>query len=274
MNFVVNTKIKQYHKKDFCDIILSFYSEYGNNIYNIVKKIIEGNYIEFIDEFVSYDTEDTTAYLSSNMSSKTSYILSSSNNYTIDNMFYIVHELGHALDNELYKYKQDKKFFVFEDLFAEVSGCMFEMAFGEYLLKNGIESNATIDMINACLLKYASVYNKYGKRLKDEYYFNAMGHILDNKNDFGKSIIPELDNFRDDLVNLIGCSLGLCFVLSKDNKEKSMKEFVNFLCMRKENTFEQSIEELGINYDEYISCKLIKPYIKDRNNELIKKYTI
>ena len=51
-----------------------------------------------------------------------------------------------------------------------------------------------------------------------------------------------------------------------------MKYFYNFLCMRKEQSFKESINTLGLNYDEFINSSLIKDYVKDKNKEIIKKY--
>ena len=53
-----------------------------------------------------------------------------------------------------------------------------------------------------------------------------------------------------------------------------MKEFYNFISSRKEAGIEDSITNLGISFEDYLSSKMIVPIIEENALTLKKKYNL
>lgn len=80
-------------------------------------------------------------------------------------------------------------------------------------------------------------------------------------------------NLRNDLCYFIGTMMAAnALMIHKDNPKEFNKRFSDFLGLKQEQTLKQNVETLGINYDEFLSCELIKPYYEEKSNELIKRY--
>ena len=80
---------------DFKDIIYSFYSRYGNVIFSIVKKM-------FDEKRISMGAKNklkNDGYTISSSYTKDVFIVLSIENFGIDSLILLVHELGHAISN-------------------------------------------------------------------------------------------------------------------------------------------------------------------------------
>ena len=116
-----------------------------------------------------------------------------------------------------------------------------------------------------------SSFNKYKDILIDE--DNEFTVNLDGKIN-GDNLKENLkdNNIKDDLLYFLGYIVSLnAMLISRDNKKDYIKTLNNFICLKHEQSFKESIETLGTNYNEFISCNLINPYVKEKSYELINR---
>lgn len=258
---------KVYSEKEFKDLLLSFYSKYGDRILSIVRKYINDDKIHTSNQL---SVSETAGYTTKNRIAKNSYIISGIDKYNTTNAIVIAHELGHAIDSELLFYSQGKKLSQMSDPFVEVPSCIFEVAFMDYLINNRIDVRNALSFLNYRIVSDVYGFKKYKKRINnDEYFLSLDGYLLDKENEYGEKLDEEEDNLRDDLIYYLGYMVALNVLIKYRGNEKDLfKKYNNFICMRKENTFKQSIKELGLNYDDFINCKLVKPYVKEKSDDL------
>ena len=104
-----------------------------------------------------------------------------------------------------------------------------------------------------------------------EYSLDVNGYIV--KTNVDKNLINKC--YRDDLIYFLGYITAFNMLKVSENNEKEyMKYFNNFSTLKHEQSFEENIETLGIDFEKYLENSLIEGYIKDNTNQLIKKYTI
>ena len=61
--------------------------------------------------------------------------------------------------------------------------------------------------------------------------------------------------------------------VSENNEKEYMKYFNNFSTLKHEQSFEENIETLGIDFEKYLENSLIEDYIRNNAKKLIKKYS-
>ena len=64
------------------------------------------------------------------------------------------------------------------------------------------------------------------------------------------------------------------YTLCDGDYKNYMKEFYNFISSRKEAGIEDSITNLGISFEDYLSSKMIVPIIEENALTLKKKYNL
>ena len=232
-------KMNKYDEKTFKDVILSYYATYGNKIYNIIKKYFDENRIEMCYEKVEED--DLAAAFAHITNLKTGYIVSIHNNYNSWSMTDLVHELGHAIDAELYLFPQQKKVSVFSDILCEIPSTTYEMGFLNYLINNNIDSSARIiKNYKHSLLADAS----------DE--LNYIYSLCDINTDYAGNLYDDNGNvypFREMLLYGLGYYFAYNLNYLKDNDTKDFnKIFYNIISSRNDIIhIEDFADKMGIS---------------------------
>ncbi len=293
-NYQYFKNLRNYSKEDFIDIILSYYSTFGDKIYNIVKKYFDESRIQTncpIDDLD--DCNDFSGLYSFIVFLQTGYIFGGLNKLNTMNAGMITHELGHAIDAETFIFPQQKNINIFEDYLVELPSLTFEFGFYDYLEKNHIDVIGSNIMKNLNYNNYYLWFNvlNYALSLK-ELYINMDGDMELTKNDITNEEINKIIDItcyedengniinqkyiiplRDSLIYALGGYFArhLSLMIGEDNKE-FLKIFNNIITSRKEATFEELINMAGISLEDFVSGKLIFPKIKEDNLVLRNKY--
>ena len=144
---------KKYTDKEVKDLILSFYSLYGDSIYKIVKRYFDEERIQ-TGSRLCQNRSDATFYNS--LLLKSGYIVVKEKENNINMLTSLAHELGHAVDFGMFYNPQQKKGKFYSDIYQETASSFFEYGFVKYLLDNRIECDES--------LLYISIF------LKEAYY--------------------------------------------------------------------------------------------------------
>lgn len=278
-----------YSDKDLKNIILNFFSQYGDNYYNIVKRYFDEGRIQ-----TGYSIDESYAGFFSGMTSLASgYLISSfqdSNSYMGATL---THELGHVIDFETFLVPQQKELQILEDALVEVPSVCFEGLFLRYLIDN------KIDVGGALLLKNVN-YNAIKERAKiidkslsyDEFILDKSGDIVVNAteeeinksieegfidDDMDEEVLSNINHIyyptRTALIYSLGDIFELYFEkLDASSKKEFIKVFNNIITSRKEASFEDIIRMLGVTPSDFASLKYIKDDIKDDQMKLKKRY--
>lgn len=274
-------RISSMSEKDFNDLLLSYFSIYGDKVYKIVKKYIDEGRIELSSSML----KSTTGTFIESCCLKNGYInVDKGRRYDILTLSALCHELGHAIDSETFLFPQSKRLISGEDILTEVPSCYFEISFLKYLIENNYYSKDahviladTYSMARGMMQEFSTIDN-----LKS-FYVDHMGCVILPSGKYvdtdGKEI-EDIDNCNCDIANItesMKYSLGLYLAfnmneLSKGNREEYLKHLFNFTTSRKEGSFEELVNMLNISRDEFESASLVKPTI-DKEMELVKKIT-
>lgn len=260
--------LKKYSEKEAIDIMLSYYSTYGDSVYKIVKKHFDENKIQ--NGLFHYEDFEGEYFESKYM--RTGYISSSSDKFDSKSMATIVHELGHAVDREVFIFPQQKRLTLRDEIMLEVPSGFYELEFLEFLKKNHIDITGANTLLN-CIY---NMIRDYSLTLEEVYSCDDAGI---SKN--GDLIIPVGDN-KYEAVNLkqivyysVGYLFGLHLCESYEGDPRDFnKRFFNLLCSRKEKNVSESIEDFGYNIDEFTSGSIILPRVESSTLELKRRYNI
>lgn len=255
---IFNRNIPTYNEAQAKNMILTYFKQFGDKIYSIAES--------YINNRVSTDVElepGVGGSFYNNYSNELGYILIQYDKFDASSISAIVHEIGHAIDNSLFVYPQQKNLTVSSQFLVEVPSTFFELNFLQYLIENNIDVKGA----SYCLADRIFLI----KRLGEEYekFYNLKNVILTED----RCII---DTKTEEYVDLEGAilyghgylySLNLC-ELYKEDKDLAIKKLINLICSRKEMTILEGIESLGFDEDEFLSLKRPKEGIK----KFIKKY--
>ncbi len=82
-------------------------------------------------------------------------------------------------------------------------------------------------------------------------------------------------DLRDDTLYGLGYMFGLTLDLYRTNNMKDyLKILHNIMSLRKESTVDDLIKMTGINYEDFVTARLIKPTLEDNAKVLKKKYNL
>lgn len=300
--------VRFYSEKDFKDIILSFFNEYGDNYYKIVKKYFDEERI-LLGYTTSHNNENMAGFFANLTWIYAGYIISRYQTYDSFSLCSIVHELGHAIDAEIFLFPQQKVIPVMSDIFIEIPSTVFEMSMFDYLNKNKIDYDGSLILLNDRLAMLQSLNEEYTKILNtDNLYINEKGNLnrytkeLIKKED---AIIDEDNNvlienqgekdrraqltsdgdvivnrkfeyqYRDTLLYGLGYYMALHLNLIKDYDIHEFNIVLNnIITLRKESNFEQIIDLMGISLEDFLEGKYIKDKINNHVLELNKRFNI
>lgn len=255
---LINDNIPFYNETQAREMILTYFKQFGDKIYNIAKSYLDGRVSINIDL-----GPGTGGSFMNNYANEFGYILIKYGEFNAASISAIVHEIGHAIDNSLFVYPQQKELSLSNQFLIEVPSTFFEINFLQYLIENNIDVKGA----QYCLVDRIFIL----RRLSDEYekFYNLSdGFITEDR--------CIVDPTTDEVIDLDGAilygygylfSLNLC-ELFKEDKNLAMKKLINLICSRKETTILESIESLGFDEDEFLSLKRPKNNIK----KFIKKY--
>lgn len=299
-------QIRRYNEKDFIDIILSYFSSYGDLYYKAVKKYFDENRIHMGYKDIG---NNTAGFYSSLIWLSSGYIVSMYNGYNSWSATSFCHELGHAIDAETFVFPQQKVIPTLSDMLIEIPSTTFELGFLDYLHKNKIDIKGSEIIYNDRLMllrdsasNYEVIYNEDDVMVElngdvliscPEKYpisritFNTDGTALvDNKLlcEKGSFYIDGEDvyvnkyrvyHYRDDMLYGLGYYFALHLNMIKDNSMEEFKKIFNsIITSRKESSLVEIIEKLGISLEDFISGKYIKTKIENDNLVLKKRYNV
>lgn len=268
--------------KTFKELLFEYYSQYGNQIYKIIKKYVDEGRIELGD---SLDPSASGVYFGSNLT-KSGYITIHKNKkLSLYTLSVLVHELGHAIDFETLHYPQQKNINLFSDSLIEVPSYHFEIGFLDFLIKNNIHPNDAHALMTS-LYQELSYFGKAYDALfnMDDFFIEDGGYVtnLDGQFiDYEGNPIMEEEHEEDedcdccesktrkmDATEVLKYGLGMYIAtqtneLASQDREAYIKDLLRFTTMRKESSFIESLERLGISQEQFESASIIEPRVKD-----------
>ena len=257
-------RIKSFSEKDFIDIIISYYATYGDKYYKIAKKYFDENRIN-IDSNLA---DDAAGYYVPIIWLCSGYVYSLYPNYDTVSAASIVHELGHAVDAEVFLFPQQKKLPIFSDILLEVPSTTFEIGFYDYLRKEHIDIDGGLILDNN---RVASLYD----------FFADLREAINSENldiDGDGIAINEKGyeyDFRTDLIYGLGYYLAFHLNEIKNSGNKDYLKILNsIITTRKESSLYDVINMLGIRLEDFINGTYIKPRIKENLLTLKKRYNV
>lgn len=268
--FCCDDCLKKFNQQEANDIIIDFYSQYGDKYYKIIKKYFDENRIEF-----GYDLGPATAAVFMPViPMKSGYIFTDDRKLDSKFISYLVHEFGHVIDAETFIFPQQKIIGIWEDALLEIPSTCFENLFIQQL------SDKKIDYTGGLLLNNAIYYdlNQSSKILTevlkddnltiDEYGF-AIYSYEDEEGNEVEIDIP----LRESLIYSIGNLFALYFKeLDKKDRRNFLKAFNDIITSRKEESLENLISRLDVTPSDFASLKYIKSNIEENNMKLKKRF--
>ena len=255
---------KKYNEKQFVDIILSYYATYGNKIYSIVKKFFDEKRINM----KSIPLPGNAGYYSHFMWLNSGYIFSKYSNYGGSSLASVVHELGHAIDAELFLFPQQKKNQLFNDMFVEIPSISFETGFYDYLQDINIDRLGGKILANNRATSLFYSFEEINWALSDE----DLMVYEDGKAKDSKGYGYEL---RKDLLYGLGSIFAYHLnEIRKNSIEDFLKILNNLATSRKEMSLEEAINMTGFDLEEFVSCSNIKTHLNENCLTLKKRYNL
>ena len=258
--------LRKFSEKDFTDILLSFLSEFGDDMVNIAKKYMDEDRI-----IMNYRMNPHDQFKAMHIGSKllkSGYIILRYDEYTTYSLSSLVHELGHAYDRERFIYSQQKRIRNFEDLLIEVPSVYFEMEFYDYLIRNKINKDGAMIIKNEKLTRMSDTFASFYMTPK-EYFEIVDPTILQSESDYNKR-----SAFRNDLIYGLGIYIvvHLSHLRRNMSSKEFMKELYNFISLRKERTLKESVEGLGIDYDDFLTGTFVYPEVEKSSLKLKRRF--
>lgn len=258
-------RLRTFPEKEFFDIILEFFSLFGDNAVKSVNNILNNNRIET-------NVPDSEGYCSAVYTSKLlgkCYVTSTLKEYDTCSLLSISHEFGHVFEYDNIIFPQRKEYPIAKQFGIEFSSCFFELEMAEFLKRNHIDANNIDPFINDRLLLLDGCYDTF------EETFDVKNGSIELNGDLIDTDKNKRIPLRDAYVYGFGYyfALHLC-ELYEQNPNEFMKLLNNLLSARSILSIEELIELLGFDIDEFTNTKLIQPRILKLSNEMKKKYNI
>lgn len=229
---------KQFNENETKDIMLSYFSTYGNKPYEIAKR-------HFDEKRISLNNGNSNeAYYIYSTNINDGYIYLNDGYVDTSTVSDLAHELGHAYDFNIFIFPQSKKYSNIRDPYLEVSSTFFEIDFLNYLISQNLDRKGARTLINSRV--YELVTN-------DDFESSNFSFEL-----------------RDNLIYKIGYFFAFHLCELCENKEQFLKQFNNFLTSRCEADLKTLLEFIGLNYEEFISGDVIMHPLLS-NNKILSK---
>lgn len=261
---------RKYNEEEFKNIILDFYHQYGDKYYSAVKKYFDEERIQ-----TNYDTKDLLAMFTYSKLVSSGYIFS--NKAKIDTRFAatLVHELGHAINAETFVFPQQKNIGIISDPYSEIPSTCFEGIFAQQLVDKKIDYSGGLILLNQLYAQIYTCASAISTLLPLEEY------VYDDECNLYFSLFDENDNhigidsfqIRDSIVYGLGHLTALYFnKIDKKDRKEFLKTYNDIVTGRKEYSFEDLINRLGITTSEFSQLKYVKEDIKENEMKLRKRF--
>ncbi len=262
--YLILDKSRIFNEKEFKDILLSFFSQYNNNIYKVVKKMFDEKRIKMGGKI----NEGCEGYTVSSNFTKDAFIIIRNYEFTIDNLVMLAHELGHVIHFYTSVLSNGEKK-AFASPYSETISCSFEIAFLDYLMKNYIEPSSALLFLNDKFVRDLNSFYKYTSiKKQDEYHIDEDGIISSTSGDLSFIGSP----VEADLNYTLGYAIALNMLLKYgDDKKEFVKKLNNLMYLMNRQSFRDNLNTLGFDCDDFLQCRTIGPYVKEKNQELIHK---
>ena len=254
-DYMLGGNLRHYSEADAKAILLDYFSQYGEKAYNIAKKMIDENRIQM---GYQYENSPSMAFHTGSVILQSGYICLQQDKYDTSTLSFLAHEIGHAIDKELFYYPQQKKIKIYDDPFNEVPSTFFELGMLSYLKEEGIDPN--------------------GALLLESFYINIMYarqyHILETLTEMEKTGRIEItEEFREWILYGIGYYMALAMnEESRKNPMEYFRTFTDMICSRNECNFEQLIEVAGLDSETFFNGDFIKDKMNTQKMKLKKRY--
>ena len=254
-DYMLGGKFRHYSEKDAKEILLNYFSQYGEKAYQVAKRMIDENRIQM---GYQYKNSPSMAFHTGSVLLQSGYICLHQDKYDTATLSFLAHEIGHAIDKELFYYPQQKKIKIYDDPFNEVPSTFFELGMLSYLKEEGIDPNG------ALVLESFYMNIMYGRQY----------HILETLTEMEKTGRIEItEEFREWILYGIGYYISLALnEESRKNPREYFKYFTDMICSRNECNFEQLIEVAGLDTETFFNGDFIKKRINDEKMQLKKRY--
>ena len=142
------------------------------------------------------------------------------------------------------------------------------MEFYDYLIRNKINKDGSMILKNEKLTRMSDTFATLYRTPK-EYFEIVDPIILQSDSDYNKR-----SAFRNDLIYGLGIYITIHLMHLRRNmsNEEFMKELYNFISLRKERTLKESVEGLGIDYDDFITGTFVYPEVEESSLKLKRRF--
>lgn len=256
---------RTYSEKEFKDVLLSYYATYGNRIYNIVKKYFDENRINMDSVQIQ---NGLAGYFGAIIWLNSGYIFSKLSKYDGVSISNVAHELGHAIDAEMFLFPQQKKIPLFSDMFVEIPSVAYEIGLYDYLKSQNIDYDGGMILRNNRAASLLFSLRRVRESLNGR-------DLMIYENGVTKDADGKTYNLKRDLVYGLGYDFG--FHLSeirKSSTQEYLRVLNNLMTSRKEMTLEDAIRMTGFSFEDFVTAKHIKKEIKEDCLTLKKKYNL
>ena len=234
------------------------------DLYSIVKKYFDEKRINM----GSISLPGTAGFFSQFIWLNSGYIFSKYSNFGGPSIANVVHELGHAIDAELFIFSQQKKNQLFNDMFVEIPAISFETGFYDYLQDTNIDKPGGMILANNRATNLFFNLERVNLALSDENLMVYENGLAKDSKGYGYQL-------RKDLLYGIGSIFALHLnEIRKTSTKDFLKILNNLTTMRKEMTLEDAIEMTGFDLEDFISCRAIKPRLNENCLSLKKRYNL
>ena len=246
--YVNHRKIFSY--KEVKELILSFFNQFDNNSFKIVKSVFDESKCHIGVDF--YD--DFSGCCCTNLTLNKSLIFLGNENFRLYDIMVLAHELGHYIEISKFVLPQSKGYSFFST-FREVSSMFYEYEFLKYLQKNHFQLKSTNDLLNLYYSNILEYFNAYSTIMSEEFY--------------------DEETLSDTIIYSMGPYMALHFSeLKKQDYKRFECIFNNFISNIDIGNFETLMKISEFNIEDFLSGDLIKDTIKEDFTLMKKQYKV
>lgn len=259
------TKFSSINKDTMLDIILSFFAEFDDEYYKVVKNSINNG------ELLISSIEDYSGYLLNIDSLKKNFVVVSEKaDKDLLGMTSIIHEYGHYFETNLL-YSNNRDNFRSKSMntpFYEVSSSFFEYSFLRYLKENKIYNNGIDLLLHDYYNKlFMYLYNisiiskvdniqldsSFNMNIEGNDIFDYTKKLQEDINYYELPSVGDKIDFIDSYIYGLGSLFSIyMYDCYKGNPEYFKKEYRNTLLTYPYSNSIETFEKVGVSYDELI----------------------
>ena len=227
---------------DNIELMCEFLNDYDTRIYNIFKQLLVENRIIVTEKNTISNEMKTPAWILISYGSYHPYIVINSEKCISDSIN-LIHELGHAYDNQM---KKSNKILYQKRIncLEEVISCYFQFIYIDYLKNKNLfkkELQNTKYIYNIPFVEYIDKIEAEYKKINEKY-------IEDN-------ILDEYLNYT------YGIAIAYHFLERyKNDSEKTKKEINEFIVLNGQYNMMEMLEKFNLK-NELVDSKILKKYI-------------